>query len=150
MDASLGRIEDSLLKLVSSSAAHETWLEAIDHRLGVLNGSVAKLQEKSTEAELFIATHPTKCEISKAVTELARQMEANRSERKSDIAAIKAEITAEQSEARGAERERSKWFHRLRPATILPYAILFVIIVMAVARNGDAILSVLNHMAGGK
>lgn len=107
--------EGHLLKLLEASAKHEKWLESIDHRLGVLNGTVARHQEKFGEVSAFMVEHPRSCEVGVKVDALAGQIEANRAERKADIAAIKADMRQERAVE---DRERAvdqKWWVYIKP-----------------------------------
>lgn len=107
--------EDHLLKLLEASAKHDKWLESIDHRLDVLNGKVAVHEEKFGDVYRFMSEHPRTCEVGLKVDALAGKLEANRVERKADIAAIKSDIRQERAVE---DRERAvdqKWWVYIKP-----------------------------------
>ena len=134
MTDTLDRIESSLLNLVKSSATHEEWLKSIDHRLGVLNGSVSKHEEKLGELRQFVTEHPLTCELRKNAEDA--------------IASIRQEWEVKKHEYDAAGKERDRWIHRLSPKNVAPWALLFVLAVLIIVHNGQSVVSAIEHFLG--
>lgn len=128
----------------------ETGQREIVRRLETQNGAIARhearfvdFQTEYARVHAFIADHnPKTCGVGEQVSQLSAQIEANRSTREQELAAVRADLIAERKAEAAKLAERSRWNRVLHPGYILA-VLLFILLIIG---HGDLLTRALKGL----
>ena len=145
MAAAIDRVEGHLQSLLITAAKHEKWLESIDRRLEVLNGTVATHTREVGELKVFAAAHPYQCEVGAKVDQLASKIAENRIERKAEVNEVKLALDTAQKVEAAEKKVNAAWWRRVHPLIWAVASIILTVLTILVLQTPDSFRKALTH-----